>query len=206
MLEPTGTRRALAILSATLVVAACERSDRAEVDTALANAVEAIGAATDSAAGRLAGREYTNAEFAAFINVYNDAEIEMGQMAQTKATDPEVRAFARELVTQHRALKTDVTNTATQIGVSPAIAADDEALTEEHQEGVKDLSDRARGAEFDEAFLEHEIDMHKRVLDAIEDALDDNRNAELQPLLVKARDGIRAHLTKAEALEKKFGT
>ena len=205
MLATSGTRRALAIFSAALVVAGCDRGDRAEVDTALANAVEAIGAATDSAAGRLAGREYTNAEFAAFINIYNDAEIEVGQMAQSKATDPEVREFARRIVTEHRALKTEMTNTVQRLTITPAIAADDEALTEEHQEGMKDLNGRARGAEFDEAFLEHEISMHKRVLDAIEDALDQNRNAELQPLLVKARDGIRAHLTKAEELEKKFG-
>lgn len=205
MLATTGTRRTLAILSAALVVAACARDDRADVDTALANAVEAIGAATDSAAGRLAGREYTNAEFAAFINVYNDAEIEMGQMAQSKATDPAVREFARDLVTAHRALKTEVTNAATQANVTPSIAADDEALTEEHQDGMKDLNGRARGADFDEAFLEHEISMHKRVLDAIEDALDDNRNTELQPVLVKARDGIRAHLTRAEELEKRIG-
>jgi putative membrane protein len=176
------------------------------VDTALANAVEAIGAATDSAAGRLAGREYTNAEFAAFLTTYSDAEIEMAQMAQSKATDAEVRAFARELVTSHRAMKTEVANTARLNNVTPSIAADDEALTEEHQEGMKDLNARARGAEFDEAYLEHEISMHRRVLDVIEDALDDNRNAEMQPLLVKARDGIRAHLTKAEELEKKFGT
>jgi putative membrane protein len=201
-----GTRRTLAIFSAALAVAACDSGDRAEVDTALANAVEAIGAATDSAAGRLAGREYTNAEFAAFLTTYSDAEIEMAQMAQSKATDAEVRAFARELVTSHRAMKTEVANTAKQNNVTPSIAADDEALTEEHQEGMKDLNGRARGAEFDEAYLEHEISMHRRVLDVIEDALDDNRNAEMQPLLVKARDGIRAHLTKAEELEKKFGT
>ena len=206
MLARTGTRRTLAIFSAALAVAACDSGDRAEVDTALANAVEAIGAATDSAAGRLAGREYTNAEFAAFLTTYSDAEIEMAQMAQSKATDAEVRAFARELVTSHRAMKTEVANTAKQNNVTPSIAADDEALTEEHQEGMKDLNGRARGAEFDEAYLEHEISMHRRVLDVIEDALDDNRNAEMQPLLVKARDGIRAHLTKAEELEKKFGT
>jgi putative membrane protein len=206
MLQATGTRRTLAIVSAMLVVAACDSGDRAEVDTALASAVEAIGEATDSAAGRLAGREYTNAEFAAFLTTYSDAEIETGQMAQSKATDAEVRAFARELVTSHRAMKTEVANTAKQNNVTPSIAADDEALTEEHQEGMKDLNGRARGAEFDEAYLEHEISMHRRVLDVIEDALDDNRNAEIQPLLVKARDGIRAHLTKAEELEKKFGT
>ena len=200
----TGTRNVLAIVGAALVVG-CERGDRADVDTALTKAVEALGAATDSAAGRLAGREYSNAELAAFLNTYNDAEIEMGQMAQTKATDPEVRAFAQEIVTAHRALKTEVTSTAQRLNVTPAIAGDIENVTERHQENLRALTDKARGREFDEAFLEHEIRMHKSVLDEIEDALGRNRNTELNALLEKARDGIRAHLTKAEELEKKVG-
>ncbi len=43
-------------------------------------------------------------------------------------------------------------------------------------------------------------------LDEVEDALRRNRNQELRPLLEKARDGLRAHLTAAEELERKLGT
>jgi hypothetical protein len=43
------------------------------------------------------------------------------------------------------------------------------------------------------------------VLDEVEDALQRNRNPEIRPLLEKVRDGIRAHLSRAEELEKKFG-
>jgi putative membrane protein len=190
-------------ISVATVLTGCGGDGQGEVDTALAKAVEAIGAATDSAAGRLAGREYTNAELAAFMNTYNDAEIEMGQLAQTKASDPEVRTFAQALVREHRALKTEVTNTAKTLNVTPAIESDIENVTERHQENLQALREKASGRPFDEAFLEHEIRMHRSVLDEIEDTLGRNTNAELRPLLEKARDGIRAHLTKAEELEKK---
>ena len=205
MLYSTGMRRALAIAAAGMLVA-CQSDEAAEVDTALTKAVEAINVAKDSAAGRLAGREYTNAEFAAFMTTYSDAEIAMGRMAQTKATDPEVRAFAQRIVTEHQSLKTEVTNTAKRINVTPAITGDVEDVTEDHQEGMKELNEKAKGREFDEAYLEHEISMHKKALDQIEDTLEDNRNPELRALLEKARDGMRAHLTRAEELEKKFGT
>ena len=201
----TGTRRGLATVAAiagTLLIA-CARDAGDKVDSGLAKAVEAIGAATDSAAGRLAGAEYTNAQLTAFLNTYNDAEIEMGQMAQSKATDPEVRTFAQALVTEHRALKAEVTSTAQRVGVTPAVEADIENVTERHQEAMQELSAKAAGRPFDEAFLEHEIRMHKAVLDEIEDSLGRNRNPELKPLLEKARDGIKAHLAKAEELEKK---
>jgi putative membrane protein len=196
---PTGAL----VLAAMLV--ACDRGDRADADTALTKAVDAIGAATDSAAGRIGGPEFTNAELTAWINGYNDAEIEIGQLAQTKATDAGVRAFAQRIVTDHRALKTEVTNGAKQLSISPTMPADDDDLRDEHQKAMKELNDKAKGKEFDEEFLEHEIDMHKKALDAIDEAIGRSENAELRPLLEKAKAGVQSHLTMAQELEKKFG-
>jgi putative membrane protein len=192
-------------LAATIVTAvllgACDRADRATVDTALGAAGDTISAV----AGRVTGAEYSNAELLGFVNAYNDAEIEIGQMAQPKATDAQVRDFARRIVDEHRALKTEVTSAAQGLSLTPTMPAADEGLRSDHAEGMRDLTARTRGRQFDEAFLEHEIKMHKKVLDEVEDALQRNRNPEIRPLLEKARDGLRAHLTTAEELEKKFG-
>jgi putative membrane protein len=188
-----------------VLLGACNRGDRAGVDTAVSDTTGAIAAGADTVAGRVAGREYTNAELVALINTYNDAEVEVGKMAQTKATDPQVRAFARRIVGEHQALKTEVTNTAKQGNITPAMPDDDEDLTKDHQDGMRDLNGKAKGKEFDEAFLEHEIKMHKKVLDEVDDALGRNRNQEIRTLLEHVRDGLRAQLTRAEELEKKFG-
>ena len=203
--------RTQAVLGAALIalLGACNRGDReraaAEADTAAGRAGEAVGAAADTVASRAAGREYTNGELVGFINAYNDAEVEAGQMAQTKATDSQVRDFARRVVGEHQALKTEVTNTAQRLNLTPVMPKADEDLLEDHREGMRDLNGKAKGKEFDEAFLEHEIAMHKKVIDEIEDTLGRNRNQEIRPLLEKARAGLRAHLTRAEELEKKFG-
>ena len=204
MPNTTGARALLAAVVAALLLA-CERGDGAAVDTALTKAVEALGAATDSVASRLAGREYSNAELAGFINTYNDAAIRMGEMAQTKATDPEVRTFAQRIVTEHRALKDEVTRAARRLDIDPAVAGDIENITERHQDAMRELNDRARGREFDQAYLSHEIRMHRSVLDEIEDTLGRGRNPELRTLLEQVRDGVRAHLARAEELEKKVG-
>jgi len=195
----------VAALSSAALLGACNRGERATVDTAVTDTGGAIAAAADTVASRVAGREYTNAELVAFINAYNDAEVEVGRLAQTKATDAQVRTFARRIVGEHQALKTEATNTAKQVNVTPAMPDDDEDLTKDHQEGMRDLNGKAKGKEFDEAFLEHEIKMHKKVLDEVEDALGRNRNPEIRPLLEKARTGLSAHLKAAEDLEKKFG-
>jgi len=204
MMNRNFTRASL--IATTILLAACS-GDRAaaETDTALEKAAEALTSVRDSVAGRLAGREYTNAEMVAVVNAYNDAEIEVGQLGETKATDTTVRNFARQLVAEHRALKTEVSAAAQRLNVTAAMPTDDENLTEDHQAGMRDLNAKAKGRDFDEAFLEHEIKMHKNVLDRVEDALAGERNQEIRSVLERARNGLRAHLTRAEELEKKFG-
>jgi putative membrane protein len=201
----SGQLRALAIVATAAILGGCDRGDRetamAEIDTA----ADAARAQVDTAVGRLASREYSDAELTGFINAFNDAEVEVGQLATSMATDAQVKAFAQRIVREHRALKTDVNRAAQQLNLTPAIPADDEDLAEDHQEGMRDLRAKAKGAEFDEAFLEHEIRMHRKVLDEVRDAAGRSQSAEMRTLLEKARDGIQGHLTAAEELEKKFG-
>jgi putative membrane protein len=196
--------RALAIVATAALLGACNRGDRetamAEIDTAL----DTARARLDTAVGRL-GREYSDAELTGFVNAFNDAEVEVGQLAMSMATDAQVKAFASHIVRDHRALKADVNRTVQQLNVTPTVPEDDENLAEDHQAGMRDLRAKAKGAEFDEAFLEHEIRMHRKVLDEVKDAIGRSQSADMRSLLEKARDGIQGHLTMAEELEKKFG-
>lgn len=200
--------RSMVVIAAAGVVllGACNRADRAEVDTTVGRVGDAVATAVDTVAGRLGGQEYTNAELVGFVNAYNDAEVEIGQLAQTKATDTQVRDFARRIVTEHRALKTEFTNAAQRLTLTPTMPTADENLPEDHQAGLRDLNALAKGRDFDRAFVKHEIKMHRKVVDEVEDALRRNRNQEIRPVLEKARDGLRAHVTTLEELERKLGT
>jgi putative membrane protein len=189
-----------------VLAAGCDRADRAQADSVVERAGEAVGAAVDTVSNRIRGREYSNTEMLGFINRYNDAEIEMAALAGPKATDAEVKAFATRIAADHKALKAAVATAAASLNLTPAAPDDDEDLAEDHMKGMQELRDQARGREFDEKFLEHEIRMHRKALDEIKDALDANRNPEIRALLEQARAGTQAHLTAAEDLEKKFGT
>jgi putative membrane protein len=196
--------RALAIVATAALLGACDRGDRetamAEIDTAY----DTARARLDTAVGRL-GREYSDAELTGFVNAFNDAEVEVGQLGMSMATDAQVKAFASQIVRDHRALKADVNRTVQQLNVTPTVPEDDENLAEDHQAGMRDLRAKAKGAAFDEAFLEHEIRMHRKVLDEVKDAIGRSQSADMRSLLEQARDGIQGHLTMAEELEKKFG-
>lgn len=203
-MKRTGQLRILAILGIAAWLGACDRGDRETAMAEMDSALDTAKARLDTAVGRL-GREYSDAELTGFVNAFNDAEVEVGQLATSTATDAEVKAFASQIVRDHRALKTDVNRTVQQLNITATVPEDDEDLAEDHQAGMRDLRAKAKGAEFDEAFLEHEIRMHRKVLDEVKDAAGRSQSVDMRTLLEKARDAIQAHLTRAEELEKKFG-
>lgn len=199
-----GQVRALAIVAIAALLGACDRGDRETAMAEMDSALDTARARLDTAVGRV-GREYSDAELTGFINAFNDAEVAVGQLGSSMATDAQVKAFASQLVRDHRALKTAVNQTVQQLNLTPAVPEDDEDLAEDHEAGMRDLRAKAKGAEFDEAFLEHEIRMHRKVLDEVTDAIGRSQSVDMRTLLEKARDGIQGHLTMAEELEKKFG-
>jgi putative membrane protein len=203
-MNTNGQLRTLAILAIAAMLGACNRGDRETARAEMDSALDTAKARLDTAVGRLR-HEYSDAELTGFINAFNDAEVEVGQLATTKATDAQVKAFASTIVRDHRGLKTDVNRTVQQLNLTPTVPEDDEKLAEDHRKGMQDLRAKAKGAEFDEAFLEHEIRMHRKVLDEVKDAIGRSQSADMRTLLEKARDGIQGHLTTAEELEKKFG-
>ena len=193
------------LLAATMTALAAGCGDRDRViDEDLTQAVESLAASVDSAAGDLMGGDYSDTELVGLIDVVNDAEIEMGTMAQTKATDPQVREFARRIIADHRALKTRASAMAENLNLTAALPDEAEDLRENHQEAMRDLEKKTKGAEFDKAFIEHEVRMHRRVLDDVEDALERKESSQLRPLLEQAKAGLQAHLTTAEELDRKL--
>jgi putative membrane protein len=203
-MKRNGQIRLLAIVAIVAALSACDRGDRETAMAEMDSVLDTARARLDTAVGRV-GREYSDAELTGFVNAFNDAEVEVGQLATTKATDAEVKAFASQIVRDHRALKTDVNRTVQQLNITATVPEDDENLAEDHQAGMRDLRATAKGVEFDEAFLEHEIRMHRKVLDEVKDAIGRSQSVDMRTFLEKARDGLQAHLTRAEELEKKFG-
>lgn len=193
--------RAVLALGVAGVLVACDRGDRASVDTSLSQVGNAVGGAIDSVGARIGGREYTNPELLGFLMAHGETEVEMAEMARPKATNPQVQAFARTLADEHRALKSEITSAAQRLNVSPAAPAADDDLREEHREAMRELQEEARGAEFDRKFVEHEIEMQREVLDELDGAIGNERHSELRQLLERVRTTVRAHLTAAEELQ-----
>jgi putative membrane protein len=87
--------------------------------------------------------------------VSNIAEIQLGQLAQQKAQDPEVKQFAQKMVDAHEKAQRQLEEVAGSAGVSlPS------GLDEKHQR-IQAKLDKLNGAEFDREYMKVIVDAHK---------------------------------------------
>ena len=191
-------RNCLLALSAAAFVAACRPRDNAATDTT----TSAGAVATDSAARAANDRGWSDGQILAFAAAANHGEIAEGTLAQTKATNAAVKAYAREMVTDHKAMLAEGQAFASKNNITPdSTKGDITDLMKESQEEVKELTEKAKGADWDKEFIDHEIEAHKKVLEKLQNATQATTNPELKDMLTKATGKVQQHLTKAEDIK-----
>ena len=144
---------------------------------------------------------YSDANAVAFIQTVNTGEVEAAALARTKATDAEIKAFARQMEMDHTTMKNEVAEAAQRLGLSTT--ATDEDVLEDHQEDMRELNEAAAGNDFDDKYIDEQVEAHKNALDKIDDAIEKTQYAEFKALLQKARGAVDGHLKHAERLDKK---
>jgi putative membrane protein len=87
--------------------------------------------------------------------IANMAEIQLGQLAETRAQSPEVKEFAQMMVTDH-------TKALDELKQAAGGATIPSALDKKHQK-LHDKLSKLSGAEFDKKYMEAMVDGHKDV-------------------------------------------
>ena len=150
----------------------------------------------------LSARAVNDAQIAAIVVTANQVDIDAGKLAESSASDPQVKAFGKQMVTDHTGVNKQATELVTKLGVTPEDNATAQSLKSGGAENVKNLSG-LKGAAFDRAYVDHEIAYHQQVLDALDTTLIPSaQNAELKALLVKVRPAFVAHLEHAKMVQK----
>ena len=194
-LHPAGFVLAFATL---LVLSSCAKKSEETTTSSTTTPVESTTTTTPSGAPN-------DAEIAATVTAANDTDIQNGQLALSKTSNSEVKAFAREMVAAHTQLNEQGSALLTKLNVTPADNPTSTSIRsggETTRANLKDL----KGADFDKAYINGEVDLHQSVLDQLDNTLIPSaQNAELKELLEKARPTIAAHLDHAKALKTKLG-
>lgn len=163
----------------------------------------AIAIATFAVNAQAAGP--TDPQIAAIVVTANQVDIDAGKLAESRATNADVMAFGKMMVTDHTGVNDAAVALVTKLHVAPEDNPTAESLKKGGQQNVAHL-ETLSGAEFDKAYIDHEVAYHQAVLAAVDQTLIPNaHNAELKALLVKVRPAFVAHLEHAKALQAQLG-
>ena len=95
-------------------------------------------------------------EFVEHMMMDNQAEIELGKLAQERASSADVKAFGQTLVTDHTKANEELSQIASRLQVNAPTQLD-----KKHQELQKKLS-TLQGAAFDREYLKAMVDGHEK--------------------------------------------
>jgi putative membrane protein len=194
------------------LAAACAKSDgsgdnagadTAAAATATAPADSAAAAAPGTPAGVQPGA-LTDAQIAAIVLAANSADSAAGEQAREKAQNPKVKEFAQRMVTDHGGVNKQAVALAGKLSLAPEENNTSRQLAQGGQQTRQQLNELAPTA-FDRAYIDHEVEYHETVLQAIDTQLIPSaQNAELKALLQQVRPAVAAHLQMAKDLQKEL--
>jgi putative membrane protein len=146
-----------------------------------------------------------DAQIAAIVVTANQVDVDAGQLAESKASNAQVKAFGKQMVTDHTGVNKQATDLVTKLGVTPQDNPTAQTLKSGGAQNVSHLK-MLSGAAFDKAYVDHEVAYHQQVLDALDKTLIPSaKNQELKGLLVKVRPAFVAHLEHAKQLQASLG-
>ena len=184
---------------AALAIVACSKKESYGTDTTAASSTTA--ADTSAMAAPATSGNWTDENIFALLDEANSADSAAGAVAATKGTSSAVRDFGKRMMRDHHQLRAQGEALAKKLKITPAPPSDDPVMSA-GQKHMDTLNSTAKGKDFDKAYVDGEVDIHKAVLDIATKAAGQTQNAQLKNLIQKAAPIIQGHLDKAESVQK----
>jgi putative membrane protein len=214
MTSMTSFRRALTVSNvaviAALGIAACKGKGEYADTTSAAGAGGATtgaamaGTSTGAAAGG-GGGSLSDPQIAHVAVTANSIDSAAGAAARSKARNAQVKDFAQTMVRDHGAVNKQAVALAKKLNVTPQDNDVSRQLQQGAQQSQTELGGKS-GADYDKAYIDHEVQYHQAVLDALDKTLiPQAQNAELKGFLQKIRPVVAAHLDRAKRIQSTLG-
>jgi len=142
-------------------------------------------------------------QIAAITEAANEGEIAQAKVAQTKAHNPRVKAFAAKMIAHHGQAK----EKQSKLGIATADSQLSKQLKDEAATTLASLNAAAAGAGFDQTYISGQVAGHQKVLDTINDRLlPDAKNDKLLAYVKEIKPTVEAHLKEARDIEQSLTT
>jgi putative membrane protein len=122
-------------------------------------------------------------------------EVQLAQLALTKATSPKVKEFAQTMVDDHSKANEELKSLAQTKNITlPS------TISEEKQKDYNDLSEKS-GNEFDKAYSDYMVKDHKDDVDKFKKAAEGAEDADIKTWAANKVPVLEHHLSMAETME-----
>jgi putative membrane protein len=145
------------------------------------------------------GNVNADSKFIREVAADNQLEVRLGQMAESKATNPAVKQFAQRMVTDHIRLQDQWTGMASRNGM-----AFQPSMGSLHQQKVSRL-ERVSGAEFDRAYMTLMVQQHQDEVDYFQNEGRSARSAPVRDLVNSGLPILQQHLSLAKQVGGQVG-
>lgn len=136
-----------------------------------------------------------DSEFLVDATEINLEEIAIGQLAQQKSTNPEIKKFGKMLVDDHTKLAGEVKTVAESRNFSLPTS-----ITEDGKEQYNKLNEKS-GLDFDKKFVDMMIDGHDKAIDKFTEASKKSNDEEIKTWASNNIASLTAHLQHAKLLK-----
>jgi putative membrane protein len=160
--------------------------------------VAAAALLATSSAGAFAASKSTDTTFLRNAIRGDIAEVQMGQLAEQKSQDPDVKALGQMLVADHGQARTEAETVAKTMKIHIPTAATKQATTEYQK--LSGLSGKA----FDQEFANFMVTAHNKDITMFQTEAKSGTDAAAQ-LAQRTAPVLQKHLEMAQALVKKLG-
>jgi putative membrane protein len=125
-------------------------------------------------------------------------EIQLGKLAEQKATNPDVKAFGQRMVTDHTKLNEKMKPYADEWGIAAPTALSPDAQKE------YDKLNGMSGADFDKEYMSNMVSDHSKDLDAFTKEVKDTKDVKFRTTVEQGKSVVAAHKNMAYDLKKKL--
>jgi putative membrane protein len=185
----------LMIALAACAFQAC--NNRGKDSTSTADSVNAVKDTTTTGKTGI-GVDKDDAKFAVDAANGGMAEVELGKLAQQKATDSRVKDFGAMMVSDHSKANDELKALAQTKNITLP-----DSVSNEEKKNMTDLTKKT-GHDFDKAYVKGMVDDHKKDVKEFEDATKNLKDPDLKAFATKTLPVLKSHLAAITAIHDKM--
>jgi putative membrane protein len=163
-----------------------------------ANTVTGVGSNTNDATNMRSDTKTGDTGFLTEAAQGGMAEVELGKLASTKATNPDVKKFAQQMITDHSKANNELKELAAKKNFSVPTE-----LSPKHK-SLMDKLNGLSGADFDKAYVDAMVDDHKEDVEAFKDQSEDGKDADVKAWAGKTLPTLQMHLDMIKGIQSKM--